>query len=175
MTTAKHSTRRNGRLAVLALTAVVALPLSLEAQALNACDLNSDGAVNNTDVQLAVNMSLGTVTCTANIIGAGVCNVVVVQRVINALGGTCVTGTARAVDLTWTASTSTGVTGYRVYRSTTAGGPYTEVTTAPVTGTSFTDQIVQGGLTYYYVVRAVDSGGNQSGNSNQATAAIPVG
>lgn len=158
----------------LALAALAALPAALEGQALNACDLNADGAVNNTDVQLAVNMSLGTVACTANIIGPGVCNVVVVQRVVNAMGGTCVTGTARSVELTWTASTSPGVTGYRVYRSTASGGPYTEVTTAPVAGTSFTDQIVQGGVTYYYVVRSVDASGNQSANSNQAMAAIPV-
>ncbi len=169
----REQNRRVGR-KWLALAALVAMPSAMEAQALNACDLNSDGAVNNTDVQLAVNMSLGTATCTANIIGSSVCNVVVVQRVVNAIGGTCVTGTARSVDLTWTASTSAGVTGYRVYRATTSGGPYTEVTTAPVTGTAFTDQIVQGGLTYYYVVRAVDSSGNQSTNSNQATAAIPV-
>lgn len=169
----RERNRRVGR-TWLAFAALVAMPSAIEAQGLNACDLNSDGAVNNTDVQLAVNMSLGTATCTANIIGAGTCNVVVVQRVVNAIGGTCVTGTARSVDLTWTASTSAGVTGYRVYRATASGGPYTEVTTAPVTGTAFTDQIVQGGVTYHYVVRAVDASGNQSTNSNQATAAIPV-
>jgi hypothetical protein len=59
----------------------------------NPCDLNSDGAVNMTDVQMAVNQSLGVTTCTnANLDGAG-CSVVGVQRVINATqGGTCRTG-----------------------------------------------------------------------------------
>lgn len=60
---------------------------------LNACDLNQDGVVNSSDYILAINMSLGTSPCTANIMGADVCNVVVVQRVANASvpGGTCLT------------------------------------------------------------------------------------
>ena len=58
-----------------------------------ACDLNNDGVVSVLDVQLAVNMSLGTIPCTANINGPGVCAVTTIQRVVNAaLGGACVTG-----------------------------------------------------------------------------------
>lgn len=57
------------------------------------CDLNNDGVTSVLDVQLAVNMSLGTIPCTANINGFGVCQVTTVQRVINAaLGGACVLG-----------------------------------------------------------------------------------
>jgi hypothetical protein len=60
---------------------------------LSACDLNSDGVISVLDVQLAVNMSLGTTPCTANINGPGVCAVTTIQRVVNAaLGGPCVTG-----------------------------------------------------------------------------------
>jgi hypothetical protein len=33
----------------------------------NACDLSRDGAVDVVDVQLAINMTLGLVSCTANI------------------------------------------------------------------------------------------------------------
>jgi len=59
----------------------------------SACDLNFDGVVSVLDVQLAVNMSLGTTPCTANINGTGVCAVTTIQRVVNAaLGGACVTG-----------------------------------------------------------------------------------
>ena len=63
---------------------------------LNACDLISYGAVDSSDVQVAVNMTLGVAPCTANILGAGVCNVSVVQRVVNASlpGGQCIVGTA---------------------------------------------------------------------------------
>ena len=58
------------------------------------CDLNSDGAVNIVDVQLAINQALGLLSCTsANLQQNGTCNVVDVQRVINmALGGPCVVG-----------------------------------------------------------------------------------
>ena len=59
----------------------------------SACDLNFDGIISVLDAQLAVNMSLGTTPCTANINGPGVCEVTTIQRVVNAaLGGTCVTG-----------------------------------------------------------------------------------
>jgi hypothetical protein len=55
-----------------------------------ACDLNRDGTVNSTDVTLAVDMTLGKQPCTANLNGAGVCNAVTVQRVVNAgLGQPC--------------------------------------------------------------------------------------
>jgi hypothetical protein len=61
------------------------------ASAQNPCDLNNDGTVNGADALLAVNMDIGLSTCTANIVAPGICNVVVVQRVINAaLGGPCV-------------------------------------------------------------------------------------
>lgn len=142
---------------------------------LNECDLDSNGAVTSSDMNAAVNMSLGLTPCSANILGAGVCNVVVVQRVVNAaLGGPCVVGTVvpHAVDLTWVASPSTGVIGYNVYRSSTTGGPYSLLNSSLVTGTTYTDSAVQSGQTYYYVVKA-KSATEESGPSNEATAVIP--
>lgn len=143
---------------------------------LNECDLTSDGVVDSGDVQAAVNMTLGTTACTANLLGAGVCNVAVVQRIVNAsLGGACVVGTTvpRSVDLTWVASASTGVLGYNVYRSETAGGPYnTPINASLVTGTTYTDSTVLSGKTYYYTVRAKDAT-QESGPSNEAVAVIP--
>src|ERR1019366_3468926 len=80
---------------------------AIHAQALNACDLNGDGAVNILDVQLATNMVLWLAPCTANVIGAGVCNIVMIQRVVNAaVSGACVTGLPHSASLNWTASTS---------------------------------------------------------------------
>jgi hypothetical protein len=60
----------------------------------SSCDLNSDGVVNNTDVQIAIGQALGTSACTtADLLQNGQCSVVDVQRVINAsMGGACVTG-----------------------------------------------------------------------------------
>ena len=143
-------------------------------QAANACDLNNDGTVNNSDVDLATNMSLGLSACTAAILGAGVCNVMVVQRIINAsMGGACVTGSSHTVSLSWVASTSPNVAGYSVYRGTTSGGPYTKLNSSLATGTSFVDGAVQAGQTYYYVVTAVDTSNNSSVYSNVAQAVVP--
>jgi hypothetical protein len=77
--------------------------------------------------------------------------------------------------LSWTASTSTGVVGYNVYRGTTTGGPYTIVNSALVPSTSFNDTTgVSSGAMYFYVVTAVDGSRNESPYSNQAVAVIPT-
>jgi len=79
---------------------------------------------------------------------------------------------AHTATLGWVASTST-MTGYYVYRSTVDGGPYILLTSSPVAGLTYTDTTVQSGQTYYYVTTSVDSGGNQSGFSNQVQAIVP--
>ena len=159
--------RRVFQVALLAVAGQVAWPQS-------ACDLNLDGSVNIVDVQLGVNMTLGLAPCTANINGAGVCNVVTVQRVINAgLGGTCQTDSTHSVSLSWTASVSSNVSGYNMYRGTTAGGPFTKVNSTLIIATSYQDTTVQAGQTYYYVATAVDSSAIESAYSNQAPAVIP--
>ena len=58
------------------------------------------------------------------------------------------------MSLAWSASA--GATSYHVKRSTTSGGPYTQIS-AP-TATNFTDTGLTNGTTYYYVVRAIESG-----------------
>ena len=79
------------------------------------------------------------------------------------------------VILSWTASTTPGVVGYNVYRGTTSGGPYpTQLNSAPINGTTYTDETVQAGRTYYYVVTAVASNDvTQSADSNQVSATVP--
>ena len=169
----EFGTMRSMKSGVLALG--LAFAQTVWCQTSSPCDLNQDGQVNAVDVQLAIDMSLGTATCSANVVGTGICNVVVVQRVANAvLGGSCSTGSgARNVTLNWTASSTPSVSGYNVYRTTTVGGPYTKINTSLVIGTSYTDS-VPGGLTYYYVATAVDGSQNESTYSNVATAAVPT-
>jgi fibronectin type 3 domain-containing protein/regulation of enolase protein 1 (concanavalin A-like superfamily) len=69
------------------------------------------------------------------------------------------------INLTWAASP--GATSYNVKRATISGGPYTTIGTA--SDTSFTDVAVVTNQTYYYVVTALNSGG-ESGNSQEASA-----
>jgi fibronectin type 3 domain-containing protein len=63
--------------------------------------------------------------------------------------------------------------GYNTYSSTTTGGPYTKLTSTPTPGTTYTDSTVKSGLTYYYVLTAVDSSGVESSYSTQISAIIP--
>ncbi|MSO49351.1 MAG: fibronectin type III domain-containing protein [Acidobacteria bacterium] len=72
------------------------------------------------------------------------------------------------IKLTWTASSSLNITNIRVYRSTVSGGPYTVIATLPKT-TTFTNSGLTIGTTYHYVVSAVNSSGQVSGYSNQAS------
>jgi hypothetical protein len=91
------------------------------------------------------------------------------------LSGSGVAPQSHAVDLTWIGSTSSGVMGYYVYRSTVSGIGYAKLNPASAAPTTtYTDSTVQSGVTYYYVVTAVDSAGNESSFSNQSMAGIPV-
>jgi hypothetical protein len=89
-----------------------------------------------------------------------------------ALSGTGVQTASHSVALAWTPSTS-AVVGYNVYRSTANGSGYGKINSGLVAAAAFDDSNVQNGSTYYYVVTAVDASGNESTNSNQATAVIP--
>ncbi|MGH9738128.1 MAG: beta strand repeat-containing protein [Candidatus Acidiferrales bacterium] len=82
------------------------------------------------------------------------------------------TGESHTVLLSWTASTSTGVTGYYVYRGT-QSGQYTKVDpSSQATGTQFTDTTVAAGTTYYYVVTSV-ADGVESSYSSPTNVSVP--
>jgi fibronectin type 3 domain-containing protein len=88
------------------------------------------------------------------------------------LVATAVNGTT--VNLTWTASTSSNVTGYNVYRGL-HGGTLT-LLSGGSTGTSpYTDATATAGTAYDYAVTAVATGGSESVRSNIATATTPGG
>ncbi len=72
-------------------------------------------------------------------------------------------GNERAL-LRWNAAS--GATSYNVKRASASGGIYT--TLATVAGTNFTDRTAIGGTTYYYVVSALNLGG-ESGDSIEAS------
>ena len=77
------------------------------------------------------------------------------------------------VTLTWQAG-SPNTAGYNVYRGTVSGGPYARINMALQAATSYVDNTVQAGNTYFYAVTSVDSNGMESAFSNQVTAVIPT-
>jgi len=89
------------------------------------------------------------------------------------LNGVGVAPQQHTVSLSWSENDST-VTGYNVYRGTAPGGPYSQINSGLESSTSYTDSTVVSGQTYYYVTTAVDESGEQSGNSNEATAVVPT-
>lgn len=68
------------------------------------------------------------------------------------------------IDISWTASADSGLSGYYVYRSTSQYGSYTRVTDTPVAGTTYTDTAPYAGGTYYYMVRAIKLESTPSGS-----------
>jgi len=81
---------------------------------------------------------------------------------------------SHTVSLSWAASTSPNIAGYRVYRAGVSGGPYGLLTSSLISGTSYVDGSVASGQTYFYVTTAVSSGNMESGYSNQSVATIPT-
>ncbi len=69
------------------------------------------------------------------------------------------------INLTWNAVTNAA--NYNVKRSTTNGGPYTVVATG-VTATNYNDSALAGGTTYFYVVSAVNIGGESTNSARPA-------
>jgi fibronectin type 3 domain-containing protein len=89
------------------------------------------------------------------------------------LTGTGAAAPPHSVSLNWNASTSV-VAGYNTYRSQVTGGPYTKLNASLDAVTSYTDESVSAGQTYYYVTTAVDSSGDESTYSNEVKTVIPT-
>ena len=75
------------------------------------------------------------------------------------------------INLDWADSPSPIFASHSVYRSTTAGGPYTSIATG-LTASAYSDSGLTNGTTYYYVVSALDNvvgSGLESTNSAQVS------
>jgi len=79
------------------------------------------------------------------------------------------TAAAGAIDLVWRPSINKDVAGYVVLRAEGAGGTLQRLTPVPLTATTYRDTAVRPGVTYEYVVIAVDTAkpGNESAPSNR--------
>ena len=87
--------------------------------------------------------------------------------------GLVATNGAGTVDLDWADNGETDFASYTVYRSTTSGSGYSEIATG-LTASSYTDSAVANEVTYFYVVKAVDTSGGESADSAEASA-MPQG
>jgi len=77
-----------------------------------------------------------------------------------------------ALMICWESSGGTTV-GYKLYRSLAPGGPYERINDELITDTCYTDTALTNGVTYYYVITAVDLLGNESAYSEHV-ASIPA-
>jgi hypothetical protein len=121
------------------------------------------------------NCTIG-VTFTPSLAGAETASITVTDNAGGSPQTVALSGTGiHDVILTWTASATSGVAGYNVYRGTSSGGESsTPLNPTLITGTTLTDSNVLAGQAYYYVVAAVADGGTeQSPCSSEVSATVP--
>lgn len=112
--------------------------------------------------------------------GAASGSVTIVSNAVHSPQSVSLLGTGTAsppqpgVALSWIASSSSGVTGYNVYRGT-VPNQYSKLNSNLIAETFYTDETVQTGkaITYYYVVTAVNSKGEQSADSDPVAVLVP--
>ncbi|HPQ20045.1 MAG TPA: fibronectin type III domain-containing protein, partial [bacterium] len=61
------------------------------------------------------------------------------------------------IDLVWTPNSESDLTGYNVYRSTSPTSNFVKVNGTPITSTYFRNTNLTNGVTYYFVVKAIDN------------------
>ncbi len=76
------------------------------------------------------------------------------------------------VDLSWSPSTSTNVSGYNVYRSV-DNATWSKINASLVPSTLYDDSTASNGSTYYYAATAVDISGNESAKSSSIKVSVP--
>jgi hypothetical protein len=76
------------------------------------------------------------------------------------------------VELSWNASTSSGVIGYNVYRSLDRA-TWKKINPSLAASTLYSDSTVANGTTYYYAATAVDSSGHESIQTAPVKVVVP--
>ncbi len=84
---------------------------------------------------------------------------------------TLTASTAGTATLTWNANTETDVAGYKIYRATASGAYGAPVATIDKV-TSYVASDLQTGTTYFFVITAFDTAGNESAFSNEVSKSI---
>ena len=126
---------------------------------------------NNGTVTASVNtngLAAGTYNATITVTASGSTNSPLQIPVSLTLNAT----TAGTAILAWNASTESDLTGYKVYRGTGSGTYGAPLATLPKTTTNYTVAGLQNGTTYFFVITAYDSSGNESTYSNEVSKSI---
>lgn len=76
------------------------------------------------------------------------------------------------VDLSWSASTSSNISGYNLYRSP-DGNTWSKINPSLIASTLYDDSSASNGSTYYYAATAVDISGNESAKSSSIKVVVP--
>jgi hypothetical protein len=129
---------------------------------------------------LTLNSSNGAISGTSALSGSSTFNVTVTdsttptaQTSTASFTITMTSGIHHSVSMTWATSPSSAASGYNLYRSNISGSGYALINSTPVSGLAYTDAMVVNGQTYYYVLTAVDPGGDESVFSNEIQEDIP--
>ena len=113
-------------------------------------------------------LAAGSYNATVTITATGATNTpqtVLVTLTVTALATSSVT-------LTWNPNTDSDLAGYKVYRSTTSGVYGAPIATVPANVTTYQVTGLQVGITYYFVLTAYDTSGNESGFSAEVSKSI---
>jgi hypothetical protein len=87
---------------------------------------------------------------------------------VEQLTGTGTPAPVHTVNLSWTASTSSNISGYNIYRAVyvSSCGSFSKINSLLNTGVLYTDAVVVDGTSYCYATTAVDSSNQESSYSN---------
>ena len=69
------------------------------------------------------------------------------------------------VHLSWSEVAAENLAGYNVYRAASSDGPWTKLTSSPITATSYDATELANGTTYWFATTSVDTTGNESAKS----------
>lgn len=91
--------------------------------------------------------------------------------ILFAMLASCNLATAATAILGWNASSSSDTAGYNVYYGTTSGNYTTKFNAGNVTSATISN--LTAGVTYYFSATTVDTNGNESAFSNEASFIVP--
>jgi hypothetical protein len=113
----------------------------------------------------ATTAAVGSNTGTITVSGGGTTKTVAVTLTLNAPSSSSAT-------LTWNANTESDLAGYKIYRATASGAYGAPIATIPAGTVTYAASGLQAGTTYFFVVTAYDSAGNESAFSNEVSKSI---